>query len=314
MISIGDATEDTILELEEAKVHCDKGPGTCMICFHYADKVPVKSIAQIAGGNAVNCAVGLKRLGLETAIYAEIGNDDIGKNILSGLENEGVISDYVFLKKGMMTNRSVILNFMFERTIFTYHLKRKYVLPNLRSAKYVYFTSMGDGYESILPQLERYLRKTKAKLIFNPGTIQLKSKLKVLRRLVLLSHVLILNKEEAKALVSVDSDDCNSLLKELHSFGAEIVVITDGPKGSFAYDGNSFYYQKVCKTKLVDRTGCGDAFAAGFIAGLHYQGSIEQAMKWGSMNASHVLAKVGPRQGLLRLNEMRLLLNVPKKR
>ncbi len=307
VISIGDAAEDVFLELEEARVHCDKGPGTCMICFHYADKVPVKSIIQMFGGNAANNAVGLRRLGLKTSLYTELGDDDPADEIRAMLKREHIDASFVFTRKKSRTNMSVILNFLFERTIFTYHQKRSYSFPRLKPARFVYFTSMGEGYEKILPSLEKYLRQSGALMFFNPGTWQLKSPEKILRRILLFSHCLILNKEEARVLAQKKSDDSKVLLKELHSLGPEIVIITDGQNGSFAYDGSAFYYQKIFKTRLVDKTGAGDAFASGFIAAVHYGMGIREGLKWGALNAASVIQHVGPQDGLLRLQKMRRL-------
>ena len=59
LISIGDSTLDIFLELNEAQVLCDLDKENCIICFHYADKIPVNRITYVyAVGNAANNAIG----------------------------------------------------------------------------------------------------------------------------------------------------------------------------------------------------------------------------------------------------------------
>ncbi len=313
IMSMGDADEDIFLELEEANVHCDKGPKMCMVCFHYADKVPVRSINYFAGGNAANNAVGLSRFGIRAALYCELGDDEAGNKIYNTLRKEGVSLKYVFKRKKAKTNRSVVLNYQFERTIFVYHEKRNYKLPKLEKCKWLYYTSMGDGFERMLPELEKYIKKNNIKVVFNPGTYQLKSSFKILRRIMKFSSIIILNKEEAQLLAKANSGDFKALLRKLHSFGPEIAVITDGPNGSFSFDGKDFYFQKIFRTRVVDRTGCGDAFASGFLAALFYGHDFREAMRWGAVNSASVLGKAGPQEGLLGLNGMKRILGKNKK-
>jgi len=64
----------------------------------------------------------------------------------------------------------------------------------------------------------------------------------------------------------------------------------------------------------VERTGCGDAFATAFVAALHCDKSVEEAMRWGTANSASVLGFVGPQKGLLKHDEMmKFLKRFPEK-
>lgn len=304
LISIGDTTLDVFLEIEEATVFCELEKEKCRLCVNYSDKIPVKRVTKIpVAGNAANLAVGSSRLELKTALYTILGNDDVGKKIYQRLEKEGIAPDYIQFDKKRGTNYSTVLNFKGERTIFVFHEHRDYSLPKLAQAKWVYFSSLAAGHEKLHYQIPAYLKKTRVKFGFNPGTFQLKEGLEVLGPIMKLTTVFLVNKEEAQRLAG-DYNDFKKLLTLLKNEGPEIAVVTDGPKGSYAFDGKNFYFQDIFDVPVVERTGCGDAYSTGFICALTCGRDISEAMRWGTVNAASVLQKIGPQEGLLTKKEL----------
>lgn len=90
--------------------------------------------------------------------------------------------------------------------------------------------------------LADYLGKdTAIKLAFQPGPSILKWGKQKLAKIFKLTHVLILNFDEAMALSGRESRAIKPLLSELAELGPKLVVITDGPRGAFAYDGEKMY-------------------------------------------------------------------------
>ena len=313
LISIGDTTLDVFLEIDEANVQCDVNKENCKLCISYADKVPVKKVTKILGvGNSANLAVGASRLGLKTAVYTILGNDNTGKEIYQRFKREGVSQDYIQFDKKRGTNYSVVLNFKGERTILVFHEHRKYVLPKFKSTNWIYFTSLAAGHEKLHKPLASFVKKNKVKLGFNPGTFQLKEGLKVMRPIVKNCSVFIVNKEEAQRLVG-KFNDVKKLLRLLKKEGPEIVVITDGPKGSYTFDGKDFYFQDIFDVPVIERTGCGDSYSTGFISALAYGKGIPEAMRWGTVNAAFVIQKIGAREGLLKKNKLSKILKANPK-
>lgn len=316
VISIGDTTLDVFLTLEDAKIRCDANQEDCLLCVSYPDKVAVKSKTNVpAVGNAANVAVGGARLGLISALYTILGEDSTGKESFEKLKSEGVHKDYIKFDKKKGTNYSVVLNFQGDRTILVYHELRDYNLPALAKSDWVYLTSMGPNHQKLHQQVVDYVEKTGAKLGFNPGTHQLKEGLEALRPLIKKSTVLFVNKEEAQRLVGSDKienprhsrdehGDIKKLLQDLHNEGAKIVVITNGIKGSYSFDGDNFYFLDILKWPDIERTGCGDSYSTGFISALHLGCDVQEAMRWGTVNAASVLQKIGAQEGLLRRQEL----------
>lgn len=310
LITIGDSTIDVFLQISEANVRCKLKTDECELCVNYADKIPVESMTRIPGaGNASNNAIGAKRLGMQTAIFSILGNDDVGEVILKYWKKAGLDTRFVRMDKKSGTNYSTVINFRGERTILVYHEKRDYRLPaSLPGSKWVYYTSMGKGSEVLHRPLLAYLKKTGARMMFQPGTYQLKLGIEKLTPIIERSEVTIMNKEEAGRLVGNETRSMNELLSRLHAYGCDIAVITDGPKGAYAYDGKRFLELEVFDVPVVERTGCGDAFATGLMAGLHYGETLAEAMRWGTANSAAKLGFIGPQKGLLTLSAIKKML------
>ncbi len=311
IIAIGDSTVDVFLFLDDASVQCEVKKDECKLCINYADKVPVRQMARVDGvGNAANNAVGVSRLGLRAALYSIIGHDMSGHAVLKTLKAENVATKFIVEDKKRGTNYSTVIDYKGERTILVYHEHRDYHLPKLPKARWIYFTSMAKGHESMYPSVVSYVKKMKPKVAFNPGTFQLKLGAKALAPILELTDVLFVNKEEAKRLLDIEEENgnMNEFLPGLATLGPKIVVITDGQKGSYCFDGSAVYQCAILEAPVVERTGCGDAYASGFMAALIHGESPREAMRWGSINAAGVIQYIGAQAGLVRKKEMMKML------
>ncbi|HTM69069.1 MAG TPA: carbohydrate kinase family protein [Candidatus Binatia bacterium] len=312
IITFGDATLDVFLQLneEDADVKCAMKEQACQLCFDYADKIPVESIVKVPGsGNASNNAVGSARLGMKAAIVSILGKDDIGETICGHWKEEGLSTKYVRFDRKRGTNYSTVINYRGERTILVFHEKRDYVFPkDLPQATWVYYTSLGKGSQVMHKSLLAYVKKNGTKFCFQPGTFQLKLGPAELQPLIAVSYITVMNKEEAQRIVGDETKSIVVLLKRLKAMGCAIAVITDGPKGSYTYDGKDFLQLGIFDVPVIERTGCGDAFATAFVAALHHGETIAEAMRWGTANSASVISFIGPQKGLLKKEAMRRML------
>ena len=106
------------------------------------------------------------------------------------------------------------------------------------------------------------------------------------------------NKEEMEELFG--TADLFTLMKKANE-EVGIVVVTDGPHGSYVIDGKKIYKAGMYKdVKVIDRAGAGDAFCSGFVAMVASGKSIEQAITYGSANSTSVVGKIGAKAGILR--------------
>lgn len=300
IISIGDATIDTFLFVEDITVKT--GPKGKIAEISWGDKLPVSKLARTVAGNAANNAVGSARLGLKTAFYTVLAHDTGGREIIHKMKKEKVVTDYIVIDERHGTNASTVLSHGGERTIFVYHEHRKYKLPKFAPSKWLYITSLGDGFEKLHGDLAKYIDTNKTKVGFNPGTFQLRKGIKANEKILKRTEVLSVNKEEAIGWVG--EADVEELCKRLVKLGPKAVTLTDGRKGAYSYSSEGFFYIQEFPGDRIEATGAGDSFTTAYIAALSLGKSHAEALRWGPVNAGSVVLKVGPQEGLLTQKEI----------
>lgn len=309
LISIGDARIDNFVHLPAAHLSCTLNREKCEICLNYGDKIPVDQLLSLPAGNNNNNAVGAARLKMKTALFCNIGGDGNGRMLLDHLKDEGVSTRYMVVNKNVPTEQSIVLTYQGERTILVYHYPWDYSLPDLERARWVYFSSVSYSYikTPLISQIESYIERTGANLAYGPGTHQLNHGVKKYPKLLSLTKVFIVNKEEAKKILEISEErkvDIKKLLSGLADLGPKLVLVTDGVDGSFGFDGEKFYELGAFPANLVETTGAGDAYSTGLLAGLFHGNSLQEAMRWGAANGAAVVEQIGAQTGLLTLSQM----------
>ena len=303
-LAIGDITTDAFIRIKEASVHCRIDTENCELCMKFGDKVPFEYTKIInAVGNSANAAVAVSRLGIRSGLIAQIGDDKNGKDCLETLKLESVDSRYIKVHKGVATNYHFVLWYDVDRTILINHVEYDYKLPEIKKApKWIYLSSLASNTANYHEEISIYLTKNpEVKLAFQPGTFQIKLGIEKLRNIYKRTEVFICNVEEAQRILHTESKDIKILLGEIHANGPKIVLITDGPKGAYMLDGEHFYFIPVYPDPkpAIERTGCGDAFSATFVASLIMGKSPLEAFTWAPVNPMSVIQYVGAREGLL---------------
>ena len=302
MIAIGDTTQDIFLGMSDASVQCDINDEHCRICFDYADKIAVDTKTDVpAVGNAANHAIGMARLGLRAAVYTVIGDDVQGHLAADIFRENGVDPQYVTFDKKNGTNFSAVINYQGERTILVYHEPRDYKLPPLESTAWMYLTSAsGDGVDALHQQVGSYLEDNPdVKMAFNPGTHQMHLGKEKLLPLLQHTQALFLNREESARVLGVETSDVKELCALYHEIGVKLMIMTDGPDGSYVSDGKTIWFLPIFDGPVIERTGAGDSYGAGFLGATLAGKPINEAMLWGNANSTSVVTKIGAREGLL---------------
>jgi len=306
-IAIGDTVTDEFIELKDVRIDTDRDRGDRgydEICFRFGDKVEYESAVIIpAVGNAANAAVSAARLGLKAGFITDIGNDDLGKRKLETLEKNDVDCRWVETHQGIPSNHHYVLRSGAERTILVKHQEYKYDLPSdLEPPKWFYFSSIGEHDVSYHFKITDYIKNhPESMLAFQPGTFQIDLGAKKLAPVYEASELLFCNKEEAVRILEKSEKDIHRLLSGLRDLGPRIAVITDGPAGAYASDGEETWQMPMYPdiAPPVDRTGAGDAFSSTLTAALASGGSLEMALSWAPINSMNVVQYVGAQEGLL---------------
>ena len=304
IISVGDPTIDTFLDVHDASVTCNIDRSACKLCFDYAEKIPVNKLRRLVAGNCANNAIGSSRLGLKAAYYMIVGADDNGKWIADTLKKEKVADDYFVFDKKNPTNASTVINFKGERTILVYHAPRTYKLPKLKKSKWLYYSSVNKGHRTLNGSVLKHVAKHGIKLCYNPGTYQRLEGAKQMQRVASKTYATFVNVQEAQDLTESKSFKIPTLLKKMKALGMHTAIITDGAAGSYAYDGTAMWHVGTPPTPVIERTGAGDAFATTLIVQLHHGKPLPDAMAIATCNSSSVIMKIGPQEGLLKPKQL----------
>ncbi len=317
-VAIGDITIDAFIQLSEkdASVVTD-AKGRKKLQMSFGEKLPYKDVTIVdAVGNAPNASVSAHRLGLKSAIITNIGHDRYGKDCLDALRTEGVSTEYVKVHEGKKTNYHYVLRLGAERTILIKHETYPYRLPAFEMPpRYIYFSSVGEDSMDFHHEIATYVKEhPETKLVFQPGTFQIRLGREILKDLYAVTEIFFCNKEEAQQILETEEDDVPTLLRELKALGPKMPVITDGPNGSFALDGDDAWYMPMYPDPAppVDRTGAGDSFASTFTSAIALGESVATALSWGPINSMSVVQEIGAQKGLLsRASLLAHLKNAP---
>jgi sugar/nucleoside kinase (ribokinase family) len=308
-LAVGDITTDAFIRLKQAEVHCKVNTNACEICLAFGDKVPFEYVKIVkAVGNSANAAVVAARLGLRSGLAASIGGDQNGEDCMAELRKNNVSTRFMQRHADKLTNYHFVLWYDVDRTILVNHVEYNYSLPKIPSTpRWMYLSSLASNSLDYHMELTEYLKKNPTvKLCFQPGTFQMKLGVQKLKEIYQRTEVFVVNVEEAQRILNNQTRDVKTLMAELHALGPKIVLITDGPAGAYMLDGEHFYFMPIYPDPKppVERTGCGDSFAATFVSALIMGKSPLEALVWAPVNPMSVVQYIGAQEGLLTRDQV----------
>lgn len=321
-LAIGDIAAEPFIRITDAEASCDLQGDNCKICFRFGDKIPYES-AEVcnAVGNSPNVSVGVSKLGIKSTLISYVGDDLVGKQNIESLMKDSVNVDYMKIVPGMVSNYHYVLWYANERTILVKHTEFPYSFgQDVPEAKWVYLSSLASNSAEYHKEIGEYLKKyPDTKLLFQPGTFQIKLGKDLLKDIYERTYILFCNYVEAKRILNIEElpaevgDNKIKILEMLHSLGPKTVVMTDGLNGAYAYDGNDALYVPVYSTESFESTGAGDAFASAMISALILGKDLKEAFTWGPINSMSVVSQVGAQKGLLNKEKLEeYLVNAPE--
>lgn len=268
----------------------------------YTDIVPER---EVSGGSAANTVAGMASLGSDCAFIGKVYDDELGQNFRRDIGAAGIDFFTPPLLEGPATGRSIVLVTPdAERSMFTYlgaatRLTAEDIDENIiKASRYIYL----EGYlwdeahakEAVLKACElahKYNRKIAFTLSdCNCITRHREDLLKLVTDCV---DVLFANENEIKALFN--TDDFMAALDMIKPL-VEIAAITRNSKGSVIVNGRVKIFVEAEKMdNVVDSTGAGDLYAAGFLYGMTKERSLGTCAMIGSIAASEIISHYGAR-------------------
>lgn len=261
-------------------------PGETLVCNDFG-------IFQ--GGKGANQAIALSKLDIPTLMLGKVGKDILGDFTLSSLQKNGV--DTTGISKCQTTSTgsaSIWVNAEGQNSILIYQGANGEVDENfiIRHEKYFtetswFVTQFEVPLESILLSL-KLAKKHGLKTFMDPAPVK-KTHNSDIWELV---DYLFPNEIELRELTQ--TDDVLSAIHILKSRGIKEVIVKLGKKGAGYEDrGKLILLPAFPVEQVVDTTGAGDCFIAGFLYGMMQQNDIAQAIKTGNLTASYSIQRKG---------------------
>lgn len=231
------------------------------------------------GGNPVNIAVYMKRLGVDASYIGVVGNDKYGDIIKKGLREKKVDISHLYSIEGdtALTKVKIING---DRVFGDYF---EGVLANLKlSPNEINFLKSHDlVHSSLWGKVHKDLKEIKrGTLVSFDFADKLNSNI---------IYDTIPSVDYAFFSYIKDDEYIRNYMKLLKEKGPKLIITTLGENGSMVYDGLKFYKYGILEGEVVDTMGAGDSYIAGFLKGILEKSSIEECMYLGAKNASETI-------------------------
>lgn len=304
VVAIGSTTRDAFFKTDFKIVKYLPTPTGKAYLVPLGEKLGIKDIYFTLGGNAANAAVTFARQGYRTALVTKIGGDVAGEEVRRRLNKEGINTKFIS-SSSKPTAYSALLSQNGERTILSYHgAIDEFSLGGADwerlKARWWYVSLPGESYK-LLGKLLAAAKKFNVLVALNPSFKHLSEGRRELIKSLKDISFLVVNEGEAAELTGISFKKEKAVFKKLDALTPGIVAVTSGPYGVTISDGRFVYKAPIFREKkLVDRTGAGDAFGSGFVAGLLRKNeNIEYAIRFALANATSVVERLGATEGIL---------------
>lgn len=264
------------------------------------DTSTAEDIRLLGGGDAFNVSVNLANMGEKVSLLTRVGNDDLGEYLLGKLEKLGV--DTTWCKKvDIPTSASgVFIRENGERSFLSYKgachslIAEDFSEAALQGAEYLYIGSAfdlpeldGEGMSQVFKKAKTMGVKTILDTTGEPEEKDLETFSKVLKY----TDYFLPSLREALRLTG--ESRAQEAAERFVQMGVGCVAIKLGEQGSLLYENGNSYRIPAYAAKLIDTTGAGDAFVAGFIKGLVNGESHNRCAALGNVAGSIAVENVG---------------------
>lgn len=309
ILGMGNAVLDILVPCNDQKINelgLEKGVMTIVDQIR-SDEVlnSVDSVKKISGGSVANTIVGISKLGGNGAFCGRVKNDKLGKDFIDDIKNVDVkfLCEPSF--EGPPTARCLVfVTEDGERTMQTFlgssvNLCEQDIKEHFFDDVSFFFI---EGYlwssntaRSALKKATEIAISKNIKIVFSlsdPGLTKM-YKDDFLEFIQAKVDILIGNNHEFQELTNENED---SSIKEKINTLVNLAVMTKGVDGAIAFsNGNKIGVESKKNIKILDSTGAGDLFAAGFLFSLNNGLEIEDCLKTGCDVASKILTQYGAR-------------------
>ena len=305
VLGIGNAIVDVLCKVDDQFIlDHDLSKGTMKLVDENEFKKLLSNLKiedTVSGGSVANSIVGMSQLGDEVSFIGKVNNDELGQKYIEGLKRENVKYFYQTKEETTPTGTCLILITPdSERTMCTFLGIAGQITDHdidddaVKKAEITFL----EGY--LWDEGEPTKAFEKALSLANKSAMSLSGPFCVDRHktsfLNLVKNKLdIVFANEKEAMSLIDAKNFNEVITFAKSL-KKLIVVTRSEKGSIAIFGNEITETEAkSNLKIVDLTGAGDLFAAGFLHGLSNKKSYNESLSLGTQMASKIIQKIGAR-------------------
>lgn len=237
------------------------------------------------GGNPVNVAVYLERMGIDASYTGVVGTDSYGKALIDALNRKGVDTSHVHVAEGSTAVTKVeVVN---GNRVFGDYIEG--VMEHFKlTDEDIDFLCTQDlvvsGIWGHTAQDLGKIRKHGIPIVFDYSDQPHDP----------IVDASISNVDYAFfGLDSDDTDEVRSFMREKQAMGPKVVIVTLGEHGSLAYDGKGFHKHGIIEVNIADTMGAGDSFIAGFVKGILESKDVVGCMDEGAKSSAVTLQYSG---------------------
>lgn len=248
-------------------------------------------IAVYPGGNALNTAIALRRMGEPAAVAGSIGDDALGGLLLNQLKSLGLDTQGVRREPQGRTATTIIVRAEGEDRRFIHALgvaadfTGEHVTTELLPEGGIVlaggYLKLGAWNDAALMHLLEQAHRRNCHNVLNV-CIAKDSGVDPHRAVRLLEHVDVFVPNEDEARILTDEISPARQARALRRAGAKTIIITRGQQGLYADDGKRAIEMGAFSVPLVDPSGCGDCFTAGLLAALRRDWDIVRVLEFAS--------------------------------
>jgi sugar/nucleoside kinase (ribokinase family) len=265
------------------------------------------------GGCAANTAIALAKLGVPVSVSGKVGNDIFGDAVAHELQANGVQTDALKRSASYNTSKTVILPVVGEdrRYIHTIGANADFRVDDIDLALAGQAQVFALGGYFVLPKLESLrliellagLKKRGVRTVLDivVPTSTHHPTLDDLRPI--LPHIDVFMPDSMEATMLTGETDPEKQAELFLQAGCAIAIITRGRDGALLMSAQKTLEAPAFPVEVVDVSGAGDAFAAGFIVGLLEQWQTEDALRFASVIGASACTKLGCTGGVFTRKE-----------
>jgi len=256
------------------------------------------------GGAPMNVAVHLQNLGINSSMISRVGNDDLGKELMTFLKSRGVNTDLIQVDQSSETG--IVRVNIDKNESPTYTIVEKVAWDYIDDSflnleinpKYIVHGSLICRSTESHRSLRKFIAESKAKIVFDLNVRSPYYNKSIIDGLLKTANIVKMNEEEFSMIKDwfyIKNPKERGDMRALNILypNIEIIIVTKGGRGASAWRNGEVQTVQGIPIKVKDTVGSGDAFLAAFLFKIDSGGNLSESLRFASATGAYVASQEG---------------------